>query len=66
MENIPNAELWEEFQSLKEKNYQLSRKLSVKNRQINGMEKYIRTLLKEIKELKVNLFNVRKQNRGKK
>lgn len=64
MENIPNAELWEEFQTLKEKNYQLARKLSIKERKIKGMEKYIRNLLKEIKKLKMDLFNAKKKNRG--
>lgn len=49
---IPNAELWETFQTLKADNYQLRKKISKKEKEIIGMKKFIRTIQKENFKLK--------------
>jgi prefoldin subunit 5 len=50
--SLPNEELWEAFERLKAENYHLKRQLKNKNNLINGKDKYIKKLEREVKEWK--------------
>lgn len=49
---LSNEELYEAFEQVKAENYHLKRQLKNKNNLINGKDKYIKKLTKELKELK--------------
>jgi hypothetical protein len=50
--NLSNEELIDAFNRLKDENYHLRRQLKNKNNLINGKDKYIRKIEKELKEVR--------------
>lgn len=61
---LSNEEINEELNRLKGENFHLRRQLSKKNNLINGKDKYIRKLERELKELQPKKQHYKNGKRG--
>lgn len=63
-EFLPNEQLYNEFQRLKDENYHLRRQLKNKNNLMRGKDKYIQKIERELKKLQSKKQKYKNGKRG--